>query len=163
MGTVPTSYELRLSGPIAGMRLGYRRKFGSVFQARADVTVGALFAPAFDAIDGLVTASGRSAPVLVDGSGAATRGVDVFVMPQLTVGARFATGLSLGIGFSAGIFLLEGPAHAYGDLELVSASCDGLDSPTAVECVPGSRAVSDEKAYGPTVLMLPTVTIGYAL
>ena len=163
---VATSYELkdelRLTGPLAGFGLGYRRTFGGVLQARADVAVGALFASASDAIDGTVTASGRSEPVLIDGSGAATPGVDLWVMPQLTVGTRFASGVSLGAGLSAAVFLLDGASHAYGDLELVAPNCDGLDDPAAVDCVPGTRQASAEKAYGPLVLWLPTVTMGYA-
>ena len=164
--TVATNYAvtdtLRLSGPIAGLGLGYRRKLGKVLQARADVAVGALFAAAADSITGNVTASGSSLPVVADGSGAPTNGVAVFVLPQLTVGARFENGVSLGVGFGAAILFLDGPAHAYGDLGLVAGSCDGLTKPTAVDCVPGNAAISRESAYGPTIIMLPTVTAGYA-
>ncbi|MBI4704818.1 MAG: PEGA domain-containing protein [Deltaproteobacteria bacterium] len=162
---VPTSYdlsdELHLSGPLALLGLGYRVPFSRLLELRAHLLVGALYAFARDAVGGTAAAGGRSAPVDVVGAGATVESADLLVLPELSMGLRLGdVGLSAGI--AAPIFALEGPRYEHGDVQVVGDTSGCHAAPTAIECARAQDLLRDERAYGPFVMILPSLAAGYA-
>jgi len=153
--------DMSIGGPFAAAGVGYRLELGPYAQLRSHVLVGALFASTSDAIRGTVTASGGTLPVAVDGSGAASSSTNMFVMPELRVGARFG-GFSVGAGVAVGIFVLEGAQYDNSGLALLDSNCDADNNPTGVDCTPARGFVTGERAHGPFVMISPSVSLGYA-
>jgi hypothetical protein len=161
--TVPTHYELndalRLHGPFAGVGIGYRLPFAEVLEARGNLLLGALFAFSRDEIDGVASSGGRTVPVRVAGSGHTRSSADLFVMPELQLGLRI-DGFGANVGLGAMVLALAGPSLEAGDVSVVGDGCAAAT--TAIDCAPGRALVTGERAYGPTVVLLPNLTVGYA-
>ncbi|MBI4701380.1 MAG: PEGA domain-containing protein [Deltaproteobacteria bacterium] len=160
---VPVTYtlsdDIRISGALAGVGLSYRQPLGEHVELRIHALVGALFARSRDAITGTVSDGARTLDVYVNGSDTSVGSVDLFVMPELQLGLRFA-GFAAGLGLSAPLFLLEGPAYETGDVSVVG-SCSGPSAP-ALACAPGSELVAGERAYGLFLAWVPTASAGYS-
>ena len=161
--TVATSYALndalRLHGPFVGAGVGYRLPFAEVVELRGNVLLGALFAFSRDELSGLASADGRTVPIEVDGSGKSKSSADLFVMPELQLGLRFG-GFGVSAGLAAMVLALKGPSLDTGDVSVLGDGCVG--EPTAIDCAPGEAFVAGERAYGTAVVLLPSLTAGYA-
>jgi len=160
--TVPTSYELtdevEISGPFAGVTVGYRNVFAAPLEVRANLAAGMLFATARDVVSGTASAGGEPIPVAVAQSGEVVHAVDVLLLPDLHLGVRFG-GFGVSLGLAAAILLLEGPDLPNSELT-VRGDCIA-NGTTAIDCAPGNALVANERAYGPLVVWLPSVGASY--
>jgi hypothetical protein len=58
------------------------------------------------------------------------------------------------------VLALSGPSLDSGDVYVTGDGCTGAT--TAIDCAPGRAFVAGERAFGPTVVLLPSLTAGYA-
>ena len=63
-------------------------------------------------------------------------------------------------GLGLALFLLDGPAYPTGEAQVTGGSCPA--HPGAIDCAPGRNVVAGEHAYGPFVLVLPSLAVGRA-
>src|SRR5690606_2424394 len=98
-----------------GAGLGFRQPLGAIFELGAHLAVGAWFNATRDHIEGTVEAGASREAVGVVGSGASERAVDVFVAPEVRIGARI-DGFGFGVGLTAAVMALDGPATPLGDV-----------------------------------------------
>src|SRR5690606_4203941 len=103
--------------------------------------------------EGTVEAGASREAVGVVGSGASERAVDVFVAPEVRIGARI-DGFGFGVGLTAAVMALDGPATPLGDV-YPRGACDPDGDPAAAACAPGEPLVTGERGYGPFVLLVP--------
>jgi hypothetical protein len=151
---------LAVTGPYASLGLGYRRRLTPSVRLDARVTVGAHFASSRQEVGGAAARGAERAEITLERGGQAERAVNFFAMPEVGVSlllGRFHASLGLGLA----LFLLDGPANAHGDLQVVDgpARCGGDGARLA--CVASDAAVSRERAYGPFQLWLPQLGVGY--
>jgi hypothetical protein len=157
------TYQLKdaisITGPYATLGIGYRHRLTRMLRLDARVAVGAHFASSRDEISGEVTRGAERETISLERSGRTERAVNFFALPEIgaaLLSGRFHASLSLGMA----LFLLDGPASAHGDLQVVdgAARCGG--DPARLACASSDAAVSREKPYGPFTLWFPQVGVG---
>jgi hypothetical protein len=160
---VPATYALsddvRLRGPFVGAGLGYRLPLGSLFELKASLMAGAYFAIARDDISGTASSSGRSVPIVAEGTGKDVQGADFFAMPELRLGLRFAD-LAIGAGLGVMLLALDGPSYETGDMRVVGSGC--APAVPGIDCAPGSNVAAHERAYGAALVWLPSLSAQYS-
>jgi hypothetical protein len=122
--------------------------------------VGVLFARATDPLGGTVTAAGQSLPLRVSSRNAPASSQALLLIPE--IGAEAALG-PLRVSLSLGMMFQPLAGGAFGHAQTgVAPSCAVDEEPSLPGCVKNSSIVANERAYGPFVLFVPSVSVGYA-
>ena len=158
----PVNYTLldtvTLQGPYAALGASWNQRVIGPISFVSRLTLGAIFASSGDTIAGAASTGTSATNARVTGSNDTVDSVAPFVHP--TLGVR-ATAGSFQFGISIGPFFVarRGPELPHGAL-FVSPACSTANA-TAPGCLPESTAVAHERAYGPFVLWVPQIEIGY--
>jgi hypothetical protein len=155
--------QIRIVGGLVSAGVGYRQPFGDIFGLQGRVHFGALINRASDTITGRASAPGRnSADIVVDGSGVEKQGVALVIAPEIEGHVKFGA-FRVGIGVTAIVVPLVGPSNDHGDLYPGGAgACGNTDPmPLPVQCTGNSRAVAQERLFGPFFAFAPGLSAGY--
>jgi hypothetical protein len=151
------SDKLEVAGPFAMLGVAYPRLLSGDWRGVLRVDLGMLFASVRDPSSGQANQGTDQLPVNFEASGKVTRGVTAFVMPG--VGAEYTKGkFSLGLGLSAAIFLLDGPALGNGELGPTQAAT--CTSAGALACTKGTNAFAGERSFSRFIVWVPQITAG---
>lgn len=162
---VPLTYAIHdtvdFSGPFAGAGIGYVAPLGGGrFELAARAEAGIVLAGARDTLHGTVSGGGRTLDLAIEGTGTSVHGAAAFVLPEAAARIRLGR-LYAGLGAAVGLFFVRGPS-----LETGSAAPKGFDCsahPAAADCAPASNLVRAERAFGPAILVLPSILVGAEL
>ena len=164
-GFTALSYELEdnlsIVAPWIGGGIALRQPLLPWLSFHSHLVVGGMFPQARDEIGGTVSGNGRTLQATVEGSGSSQSAVQMVVIPELRL-AVTSSQFFASLGLKAMFMLLNGPIFAdHGDVTVIGGACDGSD-PIAVDCAPGRPLVAGERSYGPTVVFVPGLSVGYA-
>ncbi|MCU0655511.1 MAG: NUDIX domain-containing protein [Polyangiaceae bacterium] len=135
-----------------------RRALGGRWSFRGRLAAGLLLGEARSELRGTATTGREEAPLQIPGGTDTRETAPLLLWPELGLeGAwgRWRLGLALGALFVA----TRGPDHPR-DRVLVAPSCSGGD-PGAVGCAPAAQVLGPERAFGPTTVLLPQLTLGH--
>jgi hypothetical protein len=158
----PVNYTLldtvSLHGPYAALGASWDQRVLGPISFVTRLTLGAVFATSGDTIAGAAVVGNAATNARVVGSNESVDSVAPFVHPAL--GVR-ATAGAFQFGFSIGPFFVarRGPELPHGAV-VVSPPCSTQNA-AAPGCLPDSAAVAHERAYGPFVLWVPQLDLGY--
>ncbi|MEP7124595.1 MAG: hypothetical protein ABJE95_26945 [Byssovorax sp.] len=153
---------LDFGGPFLALGLSQRIALGSRLGLTARLTAGVVFAGSSDPISG--TATGRAGDTIAAGLVKASkpvRSADAFVLPEVGVSVRLGD-FDVSAGIALGAFLADGPSLDHGVLIVTPGACKGPDT-AAVACAPQSSLVDKDVGYGPFLVAIPRLELGYTL
>lgn len=148
---------LRVSGPFGMAGLGYRQPLAPIVELRVHALAGAFYAFASDDMTAVASRGAETTKTRIVDSGVASGAPAVIVMPSVELGLRLDD-FGVGLGLAALIVALDGPAQKNGEIAV-----DGSEGCAAgdLTCVKNYDGVAGELAFGPFVMITPTLTAGY--
>ncbi len=160
-GRFPITYqytdELQLSGFFATVGAAYRFNVGALgFDVRAHV--GALAGRGVNRITAAAESDGQfTDQVGVDNAGAAATGLTALALPGIAARYSFDD-VFIGLELNVPIVITDGPKNEHGETIVELGQCQ------PESCIGNARGANDvnaERAFGPTLLIAPALTVGY--
>jgi hypothetical protein len=161
---VATTYDfaedLSVSGPFAGLGIGYRLKLGGAFDLNGRVLIDAAFVGVRDTVTGTGSGGGRTLAVATIGSGSTSRGLMLDVVPEIAAGYSFGpVRVSLGVAFP--ISLIDGPAVATKETAVSDPSADKLGHRQAIDNAPIVSLGNGLPGFSRFVTIVPQAGVGF--
>lgn len=158
--TVEYRFEdtLRFKGPMVGLGASYPLRMGAGWSLRTRATLGLFFISSVDRVTGTARSAVDQLPVDIAHAGEQVRSTPMFVMPE--IGAEHVVG-PLRLGATLGLLFVpqSGPKLPHATVTTPPGGCPGNAASAA--CAPQSALLRDERAYGPFMMLVPSVNATY--